>query len=128
MIRNLLFVSFGSFVGGGLRYLLSRLIQNYTENAFPLGTFVVNLLGCFLIGIFYALFEHGNLLNSNYRLFLTVGLCGGFTTFSTFMNENFQLMKDANFFYTSLYISLSLIGGALAIFFGHLIIKLILET
>ncbi len=128
MIRNLLLVGFGSFVGGGLRYLLSRLIQNYTENAFPLGTFIVNLLGCFLIGVFYALFEHGSLLNSNYRLFLTVGLCGGFTTFSTFMNENFQLLKDANFFYTSLYISLSLIGGMLAIFFGHLIIKLILET
>ena len=128
MINNLLFVGFGSFIGGGLRYLLSRFLQNYMENSFPLGTLVVNLLGCLFIGVFYALFEHGNLLNSNYRLFLTVGVCGGFTTFSTFMNENFQLLKDGNFFYTSLYLALSLVGGMIAIFLGHLIIKLILEA
>ena len=107
-----------------MRYLLSRWLQNQVVHAFPLGTFVVNLLGCFAVGLFCGLFDRGNLMNTQLRLFLTVGLCGGFTTFSTFMNENFQLIKADNLFYLSLYAGLSLAGGLFMVYLGQSIIKL----
>ena len=107
-----------------MRYLLSRWLQNQVVHTFPLGTFVVNILGCFAIGLLYGLFERGNLMNTQLRMFLTVGLCGGFTTFSTFMNENFQLIKADNMFYLSLYAGLSLAGGLLMVYLGPSIIRL----
>ena len=84
---------------------------------------MVNELGCFAIGMFYGLFERGNLMNPNLRMFLTVGFCGGFTTFSTFMNENFQLIKDDNFFYLSLYVGLSLFVGFIMLYLGYSLVK-----
>lgn len=107
-----------------MRYLLSRWLQNQVIHAFPLGTFVVNILGCLAIGLFYGLFERGNLMNVHLRMFLTVGLCGGFTTFSTFMSENFLLIKTENLFYLSLYAGLSLAGGLFMVYLGQWIIRL----
>lgn len=97
MLKTLLIVGAGSFTGGALRYLLSKAIQSWGFHSFPVGTFCVNILGCLAIGLFYGLFERNNLMSANLRLFLTVGLCGGFTTFSTFINESFQMIRDANF-------------------------------
>ena len=96
MIKNLLVVFIGSGLGGGCRFVLSKLIQGSTMMAFPLATFVVNILGCLLIGLFYGMFDKGALMNNNLRLLLTVGFCGGFTTFSTFMNENLQILRANN--------------------------------
>lgn len=90
---------------------------------FPTGTMVVNLLGSFLIGLAYGIFERGALMTTELRLFLTVGFCGGFTTFSTFMNENYQLVKDGNFMLTSLYAAISLGGGFLLLALGRFIIN-----
>lgn len=123
MLRTFLVVGVGSFLGGGCRFLMSKFVQHYAAYSFPTGTFVVNLLGCLLIGILYGLFEKGNIMNADLRIFLTVGFCGGFTTFSTFVNENFQLLKDSNYFYMSIYMAFSLFGGLLALYMGHLIIK-----
>ena len=119
MIRSFLIVGLGSFLGGGLRFLFSRLVQTYVHHPFPLATWVVNVLGCLLIGMLNGYFERSHLLNPDIRLFLTVGLCGGFTTFSTFMNENFQLLKGEQFFILTLYASLSLLIGLLAVWAGY---------
>lgn len=123
MFKTLLIIGFGSCCGGIFRFLLSRFVQNHIFATFPFGTMTVNIVGCLLIGIFYGLFERGNLLNTDLRLFLTVGLCGGFTTFSTFMNENFTLLKEQNYLYFMSYTVLSIVLGLTTVYVGHLIVK-----
>lgn len=97
MMKMLLMVGLGSFAGGVLRFLLTRFVQINSMSSFPWGTTAVNLLGCLVLGVLYGLFSRGLLLHTETRLFLTVGLCGGFTTFSTLMNESFLLLKEGNF-------------------------------
>jgi CrcB protein len=125
MFRLILIIGTGSFIGGVARFLASRLIQNYALSTFPLGTFLVNIVGCFLIGLFYGLSEKGNIMNAEWRMFLTVGFCGGFTTFSTFANENISLLKESEFFYFALYTGLSVFIGLLAVYLGNLIVKIL---
>jgi len=115
----------GSFLGGISRFLVSRWVQNTLASAFPYGTFIVNIMGCFLIGLLYGIFERGNIVNVEWRMFLTVGFCGGFTTFSTFANENLALLKDGNFLSFALYAGLSVFFGLLATYLGNLTVKII---
>src|SRR3954466_13288434 len=90
---------------------------------FPLGTFVVNTIGCLLIGIFYALIEKGNLLTPEWRLALTTGFCGGFTTFSTFAYENMNLLRTGDYLYFVLYAAGSVILGLAAVYVGIFALK-----
>jgi len=125
MLKTLLFIGSGSFLGGIARYLTARTVQNSFASAFPYGTMVVNVLGCLLIGLIFGVSERTNLINDEWRIFLTVGFCGGFTTFSTFANENMTLLRDGNFFYFALYTGLSVFLGLIAVFFGNALTKLI---
>lgn len=124
-MKILLFIGSGSFLGGIARYLLSRSIQNTVITSFPLGTFWVNITGCFLIGLIYGLSDRGTPISNELRLFLAVGFCGGFTTFSTFSNENLALLRDGSILYFSLYAGLSVFIGLLVTFGGHALTKII---
>ena len=110
-MKMLMIVGLGSFAGGVLRFLLARFVQVNSASSFPWGTAAVNLLGCFILGFLYGLFNR-SLLHTETRLFLTAGLCGGFTTFSTLMNESFLLLKEGNFSAFFLYTLISFAGGA----------------
>lgn len=96
MVKTLLAVGIGSFFGGALRYYISILMKGFCVGGFPWATLAVNLLGCFVFGVLYALFGKRGALSSPWCLLLTTGFCGGFTTFSTFANESVQLLHGGN--------------------------------
>jgi CrcB protein len=121
MVKLLAIIGFGGFIGTIARFLISRYFQLNLPTLFPWGTFIVNLMGCFLIGIIYGISEKGNFLSPEVRLFLTVGLCGGFTTFSTFSNDALMLMEQQEWLRFALYSSLSFFLGIMAVFAGKLI-------
>ncbi|MCK9182685.1 MAG: fluoride efflux transporter CrcB [Fibrobacteraceae bacterium] len=125
MIKVLLLIGTGSFCGGILRYLISQFAKEYLPGAFPFGTFAVNILGCFLIGVFYGLSEHISGFSPELRTFLTIGFCGGFTTFSTFANESLSLLKGGNALYFALYAGLSVFLGILAVYLGNCTTKFV---
>ena len=125
MLRSLLVVGFGGFLGTIFRFLISRYFQVNVTTVFPWGTFIVNILGCLLIGIIYGISEKSGILSSDVRLFLTVGICGGFTTFSTLSNDAFMLLRQEEWFLFAFYTSLSLFFGLLAVYIGRLTINLL---
>ena len=114
MLKTILYIGAGSFAGGIMRYLLTRAIQHYSTSAFPLGTMIVNITGCFLIGILYGLFERNFINSTDLRLFLTVGV---------FVHDNYTLFNDRNIAYMILYSMLSLGLGLLFAHWGHVLIK-----
>ena len=117
---NFLFVALGSAVGGVCRYGLSLLTTKWYGGNFPLGTFIVNILGCLVIGFLFGCIDRGINMSAATRLFLITGFCGGFTTFSTFMNENYLLFGgDKGLLVVSLYTTLSFFFGLLMIYLGH---------
>jgi fluoride exporter len=124
MIKTLLLVGTGGFLGSISRFLASRFVQENLPFSFPFGTFFVNVSGCLLVGLIYGISERSSLLTSEWKMFLAVGFCGGFTTFSTFANENLALLRDGEFFYFLLYTGLSLFLGITATFLGVIITRL----
>ena len=123
MLKTLLIVGTGGFIGTILRFFVSRYFQENTFSVFPWGTFSVNILGSLLIGIFYGMSERGNLLSPDLRIFLTVGICGGFTTFSSLSNDAFILLMEKEWLKLSLYTSLSFFFGLVAVYLGRTLIK-----
>lgn len=124
-MMKLIYIAAGSALGGVLRYLISRIVQEQAGGLFPWGTFAVNILGCLLIGLIYGLADRGISLGAGMKLFLTVGFCGGFTTFSTFANENCLLFQSGHFPILALYTALSVLLGFTAAWLGHLASRLI---
>ena len=123
-MKEVLIVSIGSFFGGGLRYWISKMVQSCSLIAFPFGTMTVNVLGCFIIGFLSGIsWNGGGWMNPSTKLLLTTGFCGGFTTFSTFMQENCTLLSDGRFVHFSLYSILSFALGLFAAFAGQFVVK-----
>ncbi len=116
MVGIVFYVGAGSCVGGVARYLLSRAIGESTSSVFPWGTLAVNLLGCLLIGVIYGWLDRGHTLNEGLKAFLTVGFCGGFTTFSTFIYESERLWNSSGVWLMAVYAGVSLSLGLLCVF------------
>ena len=106
------------------RYLLSKAVQDTAASAFPWGTMAVNVAGCLLIGLLYGLAaSDGARLGADMKLMLTVGFCGGFTTFSTFANESLTLAKTGDALLSAAYIGSSVALGIIAVAAGAQLAK-----
>jgi CrcB protein len=125
MLRNILLVGLGGFIGSIARYLVSHLNLSVDFFSIPIGTLTVNVAGSYIIGFLTGISEKSDLLTAEYRLFLMVGICGGFTTFSSFANENLMLMHQGQVLPVLLYTGLSIFLGFLAVYFGYLTTNLL---
>ncbi|MEN8203691.1 MAG: fluoride efflux transporter CrcB [Bacteroidota bacterium] len=124
MIKQLLLIGLGGFIGSIARFLVSRLNTRIDWLSIPLGTLAVNVIGSFLIGFLIGISEKSPILTVELRMFLMVGLCGGFTTFSSFSGENLMLMRNGQFLPLFLYTGLSILLGFAAVYFGYISTKL----
>jgi fluoride exporter len=118
MIKNILLVGLGGGLGSIARYLFQRWMYVLYPQPFPLGTFGVNIIGCFLIGIFWGLSFKSFDGNESWKLFLMTGLCGGFTTFSAFTFESIGLLKEQKTGLFFAYLCGSVLLGLLATYAG----------
>lgn len=120
MLKLIAYIAVGSGIGGVMRYLVSRWVTGMAGSTlFPWGTFAVNIIGCLFIGLIYGIADRGCNLSPEMKAFLTVGLCGGFTTFSTFVHENYLLFNSSHFPTVALYAGASFTLGLLAAYAGH---------
>ncbi|MDR1116004.1 MAG: fluoride efflux transporter CrcB [Tannerella sp.] len=123
MIKEILLVGLGGGVGSILRYLGSVYSCKIFHTGFPAGTFLVNILGCFIIGLLIGLAEHQHTLNDNHRLLFITGFCGGFTTFSAFSSESLKLFETGNLLLGVFYIAISVLTGISAVWLGIWLVK-----
>jgi CrcB protein len=124
-MKNLLLVGLGGGMGSMLRYFCQKWFSENYPQPFPWGTFLVNLIGCFLIGLIYAASEKSTALTPQTRLFLMAGFCGGFTTFSTFAFENMNLLRGGDISYFLIYTVGSVLLGIAGVFGGVAVMKLL---
>jgi CrcB protein len=118
-LPQLLWVGVGGFLGSVGRFVVAGFFNRLSPAlAFPTGTLAVNILGCFLIGLLYGLAESRNILGTDARIFLFIGVLGGFTTYSTFGFESLALLRDGEFFKTSANILLHVVVGLSAVWIG----------
>ena len=122
-MKSLLYIFIGGGTGSVLRYLLTIAIQRQTGTAFPWGTFAVNIIGSFVIGIFFGMAEKAHLISANMNVFLITGFCGGFTTFSSFADDMFLLMQNKHWGYFSAYLVLSIVLGIVLVWLGRSLVK-----
>jgi len=116
-MKQFLLVFLGGGIGSLLRYIISKTFNTYFQH-FYLGTFLVNIIGCLIIGLVLGISFKSNLLSQNQTLLLTTGFCGGFTTFSTFALENQSLLKSGEILHFSFYTIASIAVGICAVILG----------
>ena len=123
MIKNFLIVGLGGAVGSMLRYGVQKFFQVQAAATFPTGTLLVNIAGCFFIGILWGMVSRSLSWNEEMKLLLMTGFCGGFTTFSAFTLEGVGLLIENRTVLFIIYLTASVVGGLLATFIGIRIVK-----
>lgn len=116
---KLLLIAAGGALGSLARYAVSGWVQRLGDGTFPVGTLTVNVLGCLAIGFLHALFAGPHLIREEYRIALTIGLLGGFTTFSSFGWETFALASDGEGWRALMNLLLSVTLGLSATWLGY---------
>lgn len=122
-MKQILFVGLGGAAGSVLRHLTNVVTIKYYAASFPLATFIVNVVGCFIAGLIFGAISQETTEAQNLKLLLITGFCGGFTTFSAFALENVRLMSSANATIAVLYTIASIAAGLLAVWIGLLITR-----
>jgi len=111
----------GIFLGGGLgsvcRFAIGKVVLNLTDSRFPWGTLSANLLSCLVLGIVLSVAGKGVIRSESWLAFLTIGFCGGFSTFSTFSIETLRLMRDGMYLFAGLNVALSVVACLLILYF-----------
>ena len=119
-MKQILLVGIGGFIGSIARFLVSKLNLYWNLFSIPFGTLTVNVLGSFIIGFIVGVSAKSEIITPGIRLFLMVGICGGFTTFSSFTLENLTLMQNGQFASVLVYTGLSIFLGFLAVYLGYI--------
>ena len=118
---TILFIALGGALGSVARYLFSTTVLRVTGSLFPLGTFAVNVVGCFVFGLIAGAAEQRVQLTPEWRLFLLVGVLGGFTTFSSYAFESFALVRDGQFAWAGLNVAGQVVAGLVGMWAGYVI-------
>jgi len=118
MTRDYILVFAGGGIGALARYVLSGAVYRFLPSDFPYGTLFVNILGCFAIGFFMTLLEDRFIIVPSLRIFLSIGILGGFTTFSSFSSETVALLRDAEVLLASFNIATNVFGCLCATIIG----------
>lgn len=120
MFKQVFLVGFGGFLGSIARFFISKLNLHFDLFSIPVGTLCVNVIGSLVIGWLTGIAGKSEILTLEWRLFLMVGICGGFTTFSSFTNENLMLVQNGQYISVLIYTSLSVILGFASVYVGYL--------
>jgi len=124
-MMNILMIGIGGFVGAVARYGVAVWIGQRWGRSFPMGTFIINVSGSFLIGLLMTLMAERIIENPQWRLLLVVGFLGAYTTFSTFEYETGALLRDGEWLYAGLNVVLSVVVGFVALKLGEIVAKII---
>ena len=124
-MKQFLIIFIGGGLGSSLRYIIGKILP-YSKGEFPLSTFIVNLIGCLLIGFFFQIFSKTDLLKSDLSLFFIIGFCGAFTTFSAFSFESLDLIKENSFIILLSYNFASIFLGVTMVYLGILLGKFVI--
>ncbi|MCE7963067.1 MAG: fluoride efflux transporter CrcB [Acidobacteria bacterium ACB1] len=123
MGRSILLVGIGGLIGSILRYLASVFFAEHVNSPFPYATLIVNIVGCFLIGLLFAVSDRWEVLSPEWRILLTTGFCGGFTTFSTFSYESVRLMQDGEMLFAFANVAVSVLAGFAATWLAIVLVR-----
>jgi len=123
MIKTLLLIGTGGFLGSVSRYLTQVFMQRIFDTVWPIGTLTVNVVGSFIIGIVFAYSLKSDIISNDLKAFIIVGFCGGFTTFSSFTLDQFNLLNSGQVLSMFLYLGLSLFLGFAALYLGIILVR-----